>query len=149
MLLGLIFFLILKGGLWTVTGAEEATPTLSPHGLAGIGALVGLFSKHAIDKLREVFQSLFRTDRQMAQKLVDSLPEDLQAEVRKHWKKVLGAGGSANGGAADGADDEGGDGADDDGDDAADDTVDDADTADTGDQADAGQDADRTGDAGG
>ena len=37
------------------------TKALSPFGIAGLSGLVGMFSKQAIDKLREVFETLFKT----------------------------------------------------------------------------------------
>lgn len=90
MLLGLVFYFILKGGLWTVTPTGKQPPSqLNLPGLAGIGALVGMFSKNAIEKLREFFQGIFRTEKDMAQKLVDSLPKDLQERVKPHWQKFL------------------------------------------------------------
>lgn len=89
MLLGLIFYFVLKGGLWTVT-PSGGTPVndLNDFALAGIGALVGLFSKNAIEKLRELFQVLFRTEEGMAKQaqteLLASLPESLRQQVREH-----------------------------------------------------------------
>jgi hypothetical protein len=35
---------------------------LSPHGIAAIAGLDGMFSKQATGKLREVFETLFKTD---------------------------------------------------------------------------------------
>lgn len=60
MLLGLIFFFLLKGGLLaTLPSISQAN--LNDTALAGIGGLVGLFSKPAIEKLRELFNVLFAT----------------------------------------------------------------------------------------
>lgn len=91
MLLGLVFYFILKGGLWTVTPRDEKPlGQLNLPGLSGIGALVGMFSRNAIEKLREFFHGIFRTEKDMAQKLVDSLPKDLQEQVKPHWQNILG-----------------------------------------------------------
>ncbi|HSB71279.1 MAG TPA: hypothetical protein VLT62_18280 [Candidatus Methylomirabilis sp.] len=91
MLLGLVFYFILKGGLWTVTPPTQAPlKELNLPGLAGIGALVGLFSRNAVEKLREFFQGIFRTEQEMAQKLMDSLPKELREQVMPHWQRLLG-----------------------------------------------------------
>jgi hypothetical protein len=50
-------------------------------GLAGVGALVGLFSKNAIEKLREVFDTLFSTKKGTEQSILDRLPPDLKKQV--------------------------------------------------------------------
>ena len=78
MALALIFYFLIRGGLLSVgTGPEEA----NIFGIAAISGLVGMFSKHASDKLREVFDHLFRTaqgqgDDQRADKLNESRPTD-------------------------------------------------------------------------
>lgn len=61
LLLGAVFFFMLKGGLLATVG-PVASRDLNKFGLGAVGALVGLFSKHAIEKLREVFDVLFRVD---------------------------------------------------------------------------------------
>lgn len=83
MLLGLIFFLLLKAGL-LATYPQVATENAAVNewGIAGIGALVGLFSKPAIDKLREVFSVLFRTEEERDEELLRRLPEDERERVR-------------------------------------------------------------------
>jgi hypothetical protein len=43
-------------------GASTGADGLSPYGVAAIAGLAGLFSKQATDKLREVFENLFKTD---------------------------------------------------------------------------------------
>ena len=56
LMLGLLFFFLFKGGLLaTLPGNSQ---DLNDFGLAGIGGLVGLFSKNAIEKLREIFTRL-------------------------------------------------------------------------------------------
>ncbi|MFC5183038.1 IPT/TIG domain-containing protein [Actinomadura harenae] len=54
-LLGLIVYLVLRGGL--VTGAGGADD-VNPYGIAAIAALVGLFSRETAEKLRAVFATL-------------------------------------------------------------------------------------------
>jgi hypothetical protein len=58
-LLALIFFLIIRGGL--MSNSLTNGSSLQVAGLAGAGALVGMFSEQAIEKLREVFGALFST----------------------------------------------------------------------------------------
>ena len=57
--LALIFYLVLRGGLLTAIDDGRA---LNPYGFAAIAAMVGMFSKQATDKLRELFDTLFKTD---------------------------------------------------------------------------------------
>ncbi|HEY2068785.1 MAG TPA: hypothetical protein VGG48_04460 [Rhizomicrobium sp.] len=56
--LALVFYLALRGGL--LSGTTSAT-SLNVYGFAGLSAVSGMFSKQATDKLREVFDTLFRT----------------------------------------------------------------------------------------
>jgi len=58
MSLALIFYFAVRGGFFAMAAETQA---LSPFGIAGLSGLVGLFSKQAIDKLREVFETLFKT----------------------------------------------------------------------------------------
>ena len=58
MMLGLIFYFLLREGLLAVVTNNSSPESLSEAGLIGIGALVGLFSKEAIEKLRELFNTL-------------------------------------------------------------------------------------------
>jgi hypothetical protein len=64
MLLGLVFYFLIKGGLWATVDANIKNAELNIWSLAGIGAMVGMFSKHAIKKLRELFKVLFKVDPQ-------------------------------------------------------------------------------------
>lgn len=59
--LALLVYFGLRAGLVTGTG-EGATATLSPYGIAAMSGLSGLFSRQATEKLREVFENLFKTD---------------------------------------------------------------------------------------
>jgi hypothetical protein len=53
--LALIFYFVVRAGFLT-GGADD----VSPYGVATLGALAGMFSKQATDKLEEVFSTLFR-----------------------------------------------------------------------------------------
>jgi hypothetical protein len=64
--LALLFYLVLRGGLIVPSlpnrsAASDTTLLLNPYGIAAISALAGMFSKQATDKLREIFDTLFRT----------------------------------------------------------------------------------------
>jgi hypothetical protein len=64
--LALLFYLVLRGGLIVPSvpsgsAATDTTHLLNPYGIAAISALAGMFSKQATDKLREIFDTLFRT----------------------------------------------------------------------------------------
>lgn len=56
--LALIFYFIIRGGF--LSAGADAT-NISIFGIAGLSGLVGMFSKNAIDKLREVFETLFKS----------------------------------------------------------------------------------------
>ena len=56
--LGLVFYFAFRGGLLT---ASASGADINPFGICAIGALTGMFSKQATDKLRETFDTLFRT----------------------------------------------------------------------------------------
>jgi hypothetical protein len=56
--LAMMIYFAARGGLISGTaGAKE----LSPYGIAALAGLAGMFSKQATDKLREVFENLFKT----------------------------------------------------------------------------------------
>lgn len=60
--LALLFYLVLRGGLIMPSsngGSQDAT-NINVYGIAAISAMAGMFSKQATDKLREVFETLFR-----------------------------------------------------------------------------------------
>jgi hypothetical protein len=59
MALALIFYFVVRGGLLS-TGA--AASDMSAFGVAAVAGLAGMFSKQATDKLRELFDNLFRTE---------------------------------------------------------------------------------------
>jgi hypothetical protein len=56
--LAVLFYFALRGGLFN---ANTPTDVINPFGIAALAGLVGLFSKQATDKLRELFDTMFRT----------------------------------------------------------------------------------------
>jgi hypothetical protein len=97
LLLGLLFFFVVKGGLLMVLPnlAQVNDVGLNPYGLAAIGGMVGLFSKHAIEKLQELFDVLFQTKNQaqedatkeLREAVLAKLPEDLKKQVEPFLPK--------------------------------------------------------------
>ena len=88
-LLGLIFYFALRGGLLLVTigGESEMQTTINTWSILGIGALVGLFSKYAIDKLRQLFIMIFTSkadlDADEAEEKIISENRKLKLEIEK------------------------------------------------------------------
>ena len=56
--LALVFYFVVRGGLLS---AQTSSKELNSFGVAAIAGMVGMFSKQATDKLREMFDTLFRT----------------------------------------------------------------------------------------
>jgi hypothetical protein len=54
-ILALIVYFTLRGGY---LGQDQSAP-VNPYGVAGLSALVGLFTRHAVSKLTEVFDTMF------------------------------------------------------------------------------------------
>jgi hypothetical protein len=77
MALAEVVYFALRGGLLNSAAGDSATSAISPYGVATTAALTGLFSKQATDKLREVFETLFRTQEKVERK--DALPETTTA----------------------------------------------------------------------
>jgi hypothetical protein len=72
--LALIFYLTLRGGLFT-SGTDSKSINL--YGFAAIAALAGMFSKQATDKLSEVFDVLFKpSDKKVDASRKDKLHPD-------------------------------------------------------------------------
>jgi hypothetical protein len=92
-LLGLIFYFTLRGGLLflTINGEQTAIESLNSWSLAAVGSMVGLFSKYALEKLREVFLTLFGNKSGEVEKIdaiLEALPEDVRKKVAESLKKV-------------------------------------------------------------
>lgn len=84
LLLGLLFYFLLRGGLLAL--APSSTVATSPAdlnaaALAGLGGLVGLFSKNAIEKLRELFDTIFSSRKAAEQAVLDRLPPELKKQM--------------------------------------------------------------------
>ncbi len=56
--LALMVYFAARGGL---ISANSSAKDLSPYGIAALAGLAGMFSKQATDKLREVFENMFKT----------------------------------------------------------------------------------------
>jgi hypothetical protein len=84
MLLGLIFYFLLREGLLAVVANNSTPESLSEAGLVGVGSLVGLFSKEAIEKLRELFNTLFSTRKNMEESLLERMPPELKEQVQAY-----------------------------------------------------------------
>ncbi len=82
-LLGLLFFFVVKGGILVVLPQLDApNGKLNTYGLAAIGGTVGMFSKNAVEKLRKIFNVLFQTKDGVQKELLGRLPAELQEKVR-------------------------------------------------------------------
>jgi hypothetical protein len=57
--LALVVYFAVRGGL--IAGASGAE-NLSPYGLSALAGLTGMFSKQATEKLREIFENLFKSE---------------------------------------------------------------------------------------
>jgi hypothetical protein len=55
--LAVLFYFAIRGGF---VGGNTDASVVNPYGIAAIAGMVGLFSKQATDKLREVFDTLFK-----------------------------------------------------------------------------------------
>lgn len=70
--LGVLFYFVIRAGL--LGGNEGAS--VSPYGVVALAGLAGWFSKNATDKLAEVFDTLFKTDKKLER---DALAESRDA----------------------------------------------------------------------
>ena len=84
MAIALILYFVVRAGLVFLT--TEQNISINPFGAAAIAGLSGMFSKQATDKLRDIFDNLFKTasgkgDEQRADKLLEMRPvEDIMVE---------------------------------------------------------------------
>lgn len=62
MALALLLYLVIRGGLFagSVVG-DQAANAINPYGIVAMAALTGMFAEQASDKLKEIFEGLFRT----------------------------------------------------------------------------------------
>jgi putative Ig domain-containing protein len=66
MAMSLIFYSLLRGGF--LAGTQADAKVISPFGVLAIGALVGMFTDKAVGKLAEIFDMLFRSKADEANK---------------------------------------------------------------------------------
>jgi hypothetical protein len=78
MALAVLVYFVARAGLITGTGGAES---LNLYGVAAIAGMCGLFSKQATDKLREVFENLFRT--KVATQRADPLGPDAETAEKR------------------------------------------------------------------
>ena len=77
--LAVVVYLVIRGGFFVGTSAGGM---LNPFGFVAVAALVGLFSKQATNKLDELFNTMFRTDKE--RELKDKLdPRGSQASAQQ------------------------------------------------------------------
>lgn len=63
MILALIFYFVIRGGILTMDSSDSSVKSLNLFGIVAISGLVGMFSKQATDKLREIFDNFFKTEK--------------------------------------------------------------------------------------
>ena len=69
-ILALIVYFTLRGGY---LGQDPSVP-LNPYGVAGLSALVGLFTRHAVSKLTEIFDTMFGKPQEDAHEVLVEKP---------------------------------------------------------------------------
>lgn len=75
LVLGVIFYIVIRGGFFS---SEASVKQTSPFSFVGLAALVGLFADHAMEKLRQVAGSVFSKTKQ---------EEDEEKEDKKYKKE--------------------------------------------------------------
>jgi len=70
MVMGVLFYFFIRGG---ILGPQATGNQISAYGVAALAGLAGLFSKQAVDKLKDVFEHIFPTaeDTKRGDKLSD------------------------------------------------------------------------------
>lgn len=79
--LAVVFYFAIRGGFFS-TGTDASQ--INPYGIAAISGLVGLFSKQATDKLREIFDTAFRVQQGGDRTRGDGLDTTKGVEEEKH-----------------------------------------------------------------
>ena len=90
--LALILYCVVRGGLLSVAAGPQQ---LSPYGIAAFAGVTGMFSRQAVDKLGEVFDTFFQSDSASAAgapKVLDVQPSELAAGADETVLQVLGSG---------------------------------------------------------
>lgn len=78
MALAVIVYFVLRGGFLLPNGNAAS---LSPYGVGAISGMAGMFSKQATDKLGEVFENMFKTDKPPERKDKLEKGEELKVET--------------------------------------------------------------------
>lgn len=76
-ILALVVYFTLRGGFL----GQDATSPVNPYGVAAISALVGLFTRHAVSKLTDVFDTVFGKPKEETEGM-EVLKDDAAAERR-------------------------------------------------------------------
>jgi hypothetical protein len=84
--LSLIFYFVLRGGLFSPTASVDAT---SPFGFIGMAGLVGMFSNRAALKLQEIAESIFSTHESTKGK--DNVDKEVITAANKAEKETVAA----------------------------------------------------------
>lgn len=83
--LALLLYFAVLGGLVSLSDATGSVSAgdINPYGIAAIAGLAGMFSKTVADKLQDVFEALFTSNRDAARghKLADPAIESLEPET--------------------------------------------------------------------
>jgi hypothetical protein len=62
--LAIVFYMVIRGGLVSFENGNSG-PNINPFGIMTVACLAGLFSKQAIDKLREIFENIFQLKKEV------------------------------------------------------------------------------------
>jgi Putative Ig domain len=77
--MALIFYAVLRGGFLAGTPADAKV--VNPFGVLAVGALVGMFSDKATQKLSEIFDTLFKSEDKRGGKLTTPVIDGLEPET--------------------------------------------------------------------
>ena len=74
--IALLMYCVIRGGFMPGSLADQSVAgAVNPFGVAGLSALVGMFSREAADKLQELFGTFFRTSEGTQFPSVDPIPD--------------------------------------------------------------------------
>lgn len=68
--LAIVFYMVIRGGLVSFEsgGLDSDKININPFGIMTVACLAGLFSKQAIDKLKEIFENIFQLKKEVERK---------------------------------------------------------------------------------
>jgi hypothetical protein len=82
--IALLTYCVIRGGFMPGTLADQSVAgTVNPFGVAGLSALVGMFSREAFDKLAELFGSIFRANDNAVAPSIEPIAPVTQATAGK------------------------------------------------------------------